>query len=238
VTRVRLALPNLPEYWQGKTAVMVSDLHLGHVLREGFARALISRINGLHPEVVFIPGDFFDGVHTTFKELAGLFKEVVAPHGIYYVSGNHEQIAGMRICESALEETGIRVLENEKADIEGLQIVGTAYRSGETPDALRQILAGIGIARERPSIYLKHIPDHLDIAADAGIDLQLSGHTHLGQLWPFRYITRRLFGSFDYGLHYFKNMAVYTSSGVGTWGPPMRVFTKAEIVVFTFINRV
>ncbi len=237
ITKVRVPLPNLPAYWHGKTAVMLSDLHLGHVLREGYARKLVARVNALHPDIVFIPGDFFDGVHTTFKELAELFKGIAAPHGIYYVSGNHEQIAGMRVCENALEETGIRVLDDQKVEVEGLQIVGTAYHTGETAESLRQIFSAMGIAREKPSVYLKHIPDHLDAAADAGLDLQLSGHTHLGQIWPFRFVTRRLFGQFDYGLHYFKDMAVYTSSGVGTWGPPMRVFTRSEIVSLTFINR-
>jgi hypothetical protein len=95
-------------------------------------------------------------------------------------------------------------------------------------------LAKIGIDVNRPSVLLKHIPDHLSAVEKAGVSLQLSGHTHLAQVWPLMYITRKVFKGYDYGLKKIGKMQIYTSCGVGTWGPPLRVFTKSEIVKIIF----
>ena len=235
VTNLPIKLPNLPELWKGKTAVMVSDLHLGHVLRYGFAGRVIAKINHLRPDIVFIPGDFFDGVKTNFVDLANLFRAVKVPKGIYYVSGNHEQIAGYKVCEEAIAGAGIHILENAKVEVDGLQIVGTAYQH-ETVESLAELFAAMGIDRERPSIYLKHVPNHFEAAEQAGISLQLSGHSHRGQLWPGNWITRAIWKGYDYGLKKFgPAMQVFTSSGVGTWGPPLRVGSRSEVVRITFL---
>lgn len=236
VTRVvslKIKLPNLPEYWKGKTAVLVSDLHLGHVLRRGFAEKIINKINELSPEIVFIPGDFYDGVKTNFAALAALFKKVNSPLGIYFCSGNHEIFAGYGQCEAALREAGIKILENQTEDIHGLQVAGAAYNHDVIPN-FREVLSFLNLDRTKPSILLKHVPLQLKEAAEAGVSLQLSGHSHQGQVWPFRYVTQRIFKDFDYGFKKLGAMQIYTSSGVGTWGPPMRVFTKSEIIKITF----
>jgi predicted MPP superfamily phosphohydrolase len=233
VIKVQVSLPNLPPAWKGKTAVMVSDLHLGHVLREGFAQKIINNINALKPEIVFFPGDFFDGAKTDFNHLANLFKQVKSTHGIYYVTGNHEEIAGYKVCEQAVAGAGMHILENQKTDIDGLQIAGLAYysESQETPGRVKDLLGQMQLDPQKPAILLKHVPNNIPAIAAAGISLQLSGHTHLGQVWPFRYITKRVYKGFDYGLKQLGQFQIYTSSGAGTWGPPMRVFTKSEIVV-------
>jgi len=234
IINIKLALPNLPEFWRGKTAVVVSDLHLGHVLRKDFAKKIIAKINSLRPDIIFIPGDFFDGVKTDFAGLANLFKELKAEQGIYYVTGNHEAIAGYKICEQAIGGAGIHILENQKVEVLGLQIAGLAYAGGETIKDVEKNIKAMNLNPALPSILLKHVPNHALAIANLGINLQLSGHTHLGQVWPGGLITRLVFKGFDYGLKQAGKNFIYTSSGVGTWGPPMRVFTKSEIVRIRF----
>jgi uncharacterized protein len=233
VTKIKVTLPNLPEFWKGKTAMVAADLHLGQVLKHGFARKIIKIINKENPDIVFIPGDFYDGVHTGFQSLANEFKNTKAPLGIYFCSGNHEMFAGYDQCEKALRGAGIKILENQMVELNGLQIAGVAYKHDTMPD-LPQTLNSLNLNRNKPALLLKHVPLQLKEIAEAGINFVICGHTHHGQVWPFRYITKRYFKGFDYGFKMFKNLQVYTSSGAGTWGPPMRVFTKSELVKITF----
>jgi uncharacterized protein len=234
VREVTVTLPNLPEFWKNKTAVLASDLHFGHVLKKPSAYKLVKKVNALNPDIVFIPGDFFDGAKSDFAGVAKIVGEIKAPLGIYFTSGNHEIIAGLEICNQAIANAGIVLLENKKIEIEGLQILGTAYSGKETTESLSEVLKNLQINPEKPSILLKHVPDHLDAVTSAGVSLQLSGHTHLGQMWPFNYLTKKVFNGFDYGLKNLNKTLFYTSSGVGTWGPPVRVFTNAEIVKIEF----
>ena len=230
---IRVKLPNLPEYWKGKSAALVTDIHLGEVLNVGFAKRVLVAVSKLQSDIVFIPGDFYDGMHKSFHTLANVFKDFKSQHGTFFVSGNHELYSGYERCEEAIRDAGIKILENQKIEIQGLQIAGVAYAS-ETGESLRNILQSLNLDRTTPSILLKHVPSHVDVVEQSGISLMLSGHTHLGQIWPFRYITHRIFKGFDYGLKRLKNLQVYTSSGVGTWGPPVRIFTPSEIVKITF----
>jgi len=233
VIRLRVSIPNLPEYWKGKTAVLATDIHLGHVLKKGFAQKVIKKINALKPEIVFIPGDFFDGVKTDFNALAKEFKKVLAPQGIYFCSGNHEMFANYKDCEQALSSAGIHILENELTEVEGLQIAGIAYKSETMPD-FEKILEALHLDRNKASILLKHVPLQLEEVRNAGFNLQLSGHTHRGQVWPGRYMTKRYYSGFDYGYKILGSLQIYISSGAGTWGPPMRTFTNSEVVEITF----
>ncbi len=118
--------------------------------------------------------------------------------------------------------------------IDGLQIAGVSYSDSGSPIRLRAILESLHLDPGRASILLNHVPSRLSIVEQAGISLQISGHTHSGQLFPFTFFTRRAFGNFTYGLHRFGKLQVYTSSGAGSWGPPMRVGTRPEVVLFTF----
>ena len=233
VVKLTITLPNLPASWKGKTAVMASDLHLGQVLRNTFAKKVVRMINKLNPDIVFIPGDFYDGVHTDFAELAEYFKQLKAPLGVYFASGNHEMLAGYGKCEEAIRNSGIKILEDQKVEIDGLQIVGLAYKPEDDQNVADRLKA-LSLDQNKPSILLKHVPNHFQPIEQSGINFQLSGHSHHGQLWPFRYITHRIWKGFDYGLKKFGKLQVYTSSGVGTWGPPMRTFTKSEILKITF----
>ena len=115
-----------------------------------------------------------------------------------------------------------------------MPIVWVDYRNSSKSENYKEILKKVAINRNVPSILLKHEPKDWEIAEGAGISLQISGHTHKAQMWPLVYVARMIYKNFTYGLQRFKNMQIYTSSGTGTWGPPMRVGTQSEIVVFTF----
>jgi len=234
VKRVTVRLPDLPEPWRGRTAVVVSDTHLGHVRGSGFARRIATVINSLKPHIVFIVGDVFDGSAADPGELAGPLKALSAPLGSYFVTGNHEEFGDPSKYIRAMRDCGINVLDNEKRLVDGLQIAGVSYRHSTDAAHFASVLAKIEIDARRASILLLHAPNNLPVAEQAGISLQLSGHTHRGQLFPFTWITRRIYGSFVYGLNRLERMLVLTSSGAGTWGPPARLGTNAEVVVIHF----
>jgi predicted MPP superfamily phosphohydrolase len=125
-------------------------------------------------------------------------------------------------------------LNNEKVALDGLQVVGIHDSEAGNPAQLRAILQQARLDRKQPSILLAHRPVNLSVPEEEGISLQLSGHTHRGQLWPWNLLVSRIYGPFAYGLHRLGNLLVYTSSGVGTWGPPLRVGTQSEIVLIQF----
>jgi predicted MPP superfamily phosphohydrolase len=118
--------------------------------------------------------------------------------------------------------------------VDGMEIAGVSYGDSGYPIRLRAILESLHLDRGKASILLNHVPSRLPIVEQAGISLQLSGHTHSGQIFPYTWFTHRIFGPFTYGLQRFGALQVYTSSGAGTWGPPMRVGTRPEVVLFTF----
>ena len=234
VTRINVELPLLPGPWKGKTAVWVSDTHLGHVRHYGFARQIASEITNLHPDIVFIGGDLYDGVAVDLDKMIEPFSKIFAPYGTYFITGNHEEFSDNTPYLQAVRRAGIRVLYNEKVNLDGLQIIGVGYRDSRKEEDFRTILEKMGIDPHQPSILLKHAPFHLQVAREQQISLQLSGHTHQGQVFLFRWITAKVYQGYDYGLKWFGDLLVYTSSGAGTWGPPMRIDTIPEIVVIKF----
>lgn len=234
ITRINLPIPNCPGPWKGKTAVWVSDTHLGPVRNDGFAQDVAARIKSVHPDILFIGGDLYDVEAVDLDRMIEPFSRISPPHGTYFVTGNHEEFGDNTPFLGAIRRAGIRVLYNEKVDLDGLQIIGVDYRDARKEDQFRAILEKMDIDLRKPSILLKHTPFHLQVARERGISVQLSGHTHQGQVFLFRFITAKVYQGYDYGLKWFGNLLVYTSSGAGTWGPPMRLDTKPEIVVITF----
>ena len=233
--RVTVQLSSLPENWRGRQALLVSDLHLGHVNGVAFARRIAHKVRELSPAIVFFPGDMFDGCKVDPQQVAAPLLQLKPPLGMYFVGGNHEEFGGAAQFEETLRGGGIRVLHNECAVVDGVRIVGVAYGHSTYPMQMRAFLEGLQLKDGPASILLNHVPNRLPLAEHAGVSLQLSGHTHGGgQMFPFNLITRRAFGKFTYGLQSFGDMQVYTSSGAGTWGPPMRVGTNSEIVLLTF----
>jgi predicted MPP superfamily phosphohydrolase len=154
--------------------------------------------------------------------------------GVYYILGNHEEFYSHAEFLPPLEGSGVRFLNNEKVDLDGLQLVGVHYRDALGEEHYRQVLRRMDIDRSRASILLLHAPVRMAVAEEEGISLQLSGHTHGGQFFPYTLVARRVWGKFIHGLQQLGKLQVFTSYGAGTWGPPMRVGTRPEIVLITF----
>jgi predicted MPP superfamily phosphohydrolase len=255
-TRINVTLPNLPEQWRGRMAALVSDMHLGHVRNGRFIRRLVGKLSDLRPDVIFLAGDLYDGTSANFQKLAEPWRQVtaaghngahgpsgmngnqsnaaVASLGVYYIAGNHEEFYSRAEYHEPLLAAGVRELNNQKIEVDGLQVVGVHYRDAAHPERYRQILRSAAIDAGRASVLLLHAPVNLHIADAEGVSLQLSGHTHGGQFFPYTWIANRVWGKFIHGLTRIGNLQVYTNYGAGTWGPPLRVGTFPEIVLIRF----
>lgn len=234
ITRVTVRLANLPDAWRGRNAALISDLHLGHVRNGSFLRRMVGKILKEQPHAIFIAGDLYDGTAIDAYKAAAPLRLLSAPHGVYFVAGNHEQFGDDSKYLNAISAAGVRVLRNEKLDVDGLQIIGVPYRHATDNRHFAGVLREIQVDPARPSILLTHAPDHPEVAEAAGVSLQLSGHTHLGQFIPWSWIARRIYRQFVYGLSRLGNLQVFTSSGAGTWGPPLRLGSISEIVLLHF----
>ncbi|HEY2496073.1 MAG TPA: metallophosphoesterase [Candidatus Angelobacter sp.] len=239
VVRIKVALPNLPAQWRGRTAALVSDLHLGHIRNKRFVQRVVDKLLVLKPDIVLVAGDLYDGVAADFQRLAEPWKALIAspqaaPLGVFYIAGNHEEFYRNAEYLPPLLRAGIRVLNNEKVEVDGLQLIGVHYRDAVHPDGYRSILRSMHLDRRRASVLLLHAPVQLPVSEEEGISLQLSGHTHGGQFFPWIFVARRVWNKFNHGLQNLGNLQVYTTYGTGTWGPPLRVGTIPEIVLITF----
>jgi predicted MPP superfamily phosphohydrolase len=234
ITRTTVRLANLPEAWRGRKAALISDVHLGHVRNGSFLRRMVTKILREEPDAIFIAGDLYDGTAIDAKRAAEPLNRLTAPHGVYFVAGNHEQFGDDSKYLGAIADAGVRVLTNEKVEVDGLQIIGVPYRNAAQQGNFASALRGVRLDRDRASILLTHAPDHPEIAEAAGISLQLSGHTHLGQFIPWSWMAQRIYRQFVYGLSRIGKMQVFTSSGAGTWGPPLRLGSNPEIVMLEF----
>jgi uncharacterized protein len=235
VRRITVKLPRLPESWRGRTAVLVSDVHLGNYRTFGFVRRVVKMVLRLKPDVVFIAGDLYDGTPADLARLAEPLRMLKPALGAFFVEGNHEEFADHTKYVKAVAASGVRVLENEKVIVDGLQILGVTYRDATHGEHFRKTLRQTGFDRGQASILLTHAPDRVQVSAEEGISLQLSGHTHHGQFWPWTLAAERMYGKFVYGLQRLGELQVYTSTGAGTWGPPLRVGSSPEIVAIEFI---
>ena len=234
VRRVTVKLPGLPASWKGRVAALVTDTHLGHVKGYRFLTRLVGMLRQLKADVVFISGDLYDGTHVDAGRLVSPWRQLRPKFGSYFVTGNHEEFTDPRKYIEAIEGSGVRVLRSEKVNLDGLQVVGMQYHDTTDDQHFEKVLKNTNVDPERASVLLAHVPGKLPIAEKQGISLQLSGHTHGGQIFPFTWFTWRIFGDYTYGLAKFRDMFVYTSSGAGTWGPPMRFGTRPEIVLICF----
>lgn len=235
IRELNIALPNLPKEWQGKTAVFISDLHLGTIENYEFATRVASQIDSLQPDMLFIGGDFYDGqANVDLDKLALIFSNIKTPAGKFFVTGNHEEFGNNSKFINAVTKAGINVLNNTMVEKNGLQIIGVDYKSAYKKNDYETILKNLQIDKNKPSILLRHVPDKMEVAPKFGISLVLCGHTHRGQLFPIQIIEYFLYKGFQYGLKKTGTTTVYTSSGAGTWGPPMRILADPEIVKIKF----
>ncbi|HUI11537.1 MAG TPA: metallophosphoesterase [Bacteroidota bacterium] len=216
--------------------VAASDIHLGTVIGERRLRALVDRINALEPDVVLLPGDIVDEdlAPVIRGNLGETLRSIRAPLGVYAVTGNHEFIGGAEPACTYLEAHGITMLRDGVRRLEGgLTIVGREDRSGAAfGGARRKPLEEImdGVDTSVPVVLMDHQPFGLREAVGKGIDLQLSGHTHHGQLWPLNFITKRVY-EVSWGAKEIDGTLFYVSCGVGTWGPPVRTGNRPEILL-------
>jgi uncharacterized protein len=236
VTRsLALKIPKKVEGKRELTIAAVSDIHLGTVIGRSRFERIVERINALDPDVILLPGDIVD------EDLAPVIRENLGErlralrsrYGIFAVTGNHEYIGGVEAAVAYLREHGVTVLRDEARVLpDGVTVVGREDRSlGQMAQGKRkplpELLAGVDMTH--PVILMDHQPFHLEEAEQGGVDLQLSGHTHHGQLWPLNYITDAIY---EVSMGYKKkgNTHIYVSAGVGSWGPPVRVGNRPEIV--------
>jgi uncharacterized protein len=234
VRRVSVKLANLPATWHGRVAALVTDTHLGHVRGYAFANRVVALLSRFAPDIILIGGDMYDGTAADARLLASPLEKLSPPLGTYFITGNHEEFGDCAKYLEAVRGSGVRILNNEKVVVDGLQLIGVHHRDSVHPERFRAILRNAGLDPDMASILLTHSPNQLPIAAEEKIGLQLSGHTHAGQFFPFTWFTSRIYGPFVYGLKRLGDLLVYTSCGAGTWGPPMRVGTSPEIVLINF----
>lgn len=230
IKNINVAIKNLPPQWQGKKIVQLTDIHLGHINRVGLLSQLVEKTNAVKPDLIVITGDLFDGMDGDLSVFAAELNKLAAP--AYFVTGNHEIYLGLDKADSALSKTKIKILNDEMVDLDGLELIGASYPAMGEKKNIKQFISSLKNFNPLvPNILLYHTPYQADLIKDSGIDLQLSGHTHAGQIFPIMLITRLIYGDFYYGLKKIGGLTVYTSSGAGTWGPPMRTGSKTEIVV-------
>lgn len=215
--------------------VMASDIHLGNIIGTNKLSILAEKINSLDPDIVLFPGDIFDETlgPVVKNNHGGIMESIKARYGIYAVTGNHEYIGGVNEAVNYLLKHGVNLLRDEAVVIDnsfvlaGREDLSMGRFTGKTRENLPQILNGIN--NKLPLILMDHQPYSIGESAGSGVDLHLSGHTHNGQLWPFNYITRKLY-EISHGYKKIENTHVYVSNGYGTWGPPVRTTGRPEIV--------
>ncbi|PJA92588.1 MAG: hypothetical protein CO133_02365, partial [Candidatus Komeilibacteria bacterium CG_4_9_14_3_um_filter_37_5] len=227
---------NLPSTWQNKKMVWVSDVHLGSVWQSQTSEKIVRLINDLQADIVIVGGDLFDGAGANAENIAGPWKALQAKQGKYFITGNHEQFTTSQSLLETIRGLGFTILNNEKIDLDGVTIVGIDYQSSTNRDNYQKILNDLSLNKEAPKILWRHVPNFLDISRQYNSLLQIYGHTHVGQLWPFNYITQLVYHGYDVGMHPDGKSLIYTSGGVGTWGPPLRMGNQPEIVLFRFQN--
>ena len=235
---IAVPLKRLPVPLDGTTLVHFTDLHVGPTIGRRFVERLVRRSNALAPDVVVITGDLVDGRVSDLAHAVAPLADLRTRWGVYFVTGNHEYYSGVNEWMRHLGTLGITVLRNERVaigetphtfDLAGIDdLTGHAF-AGHGPD-LPRALAGRDPAREL--VLLAHQPRAVTEAADHGVGLQLSGHTHGGQIWPFNWAVR-LAQPHVAGLAQLRETTLYVSRGGGYWGPPMRLAAPAEITRIT-----
>jgi hypothetical protein len=240
VAHATVPVKNFRPELQNLTIAMAADFHAGPLVDVKQVRRMARQIVSSKPDLILLPGDVLDHTPSRIRRIADAFRELHAPLGVYATTGNHEYYINVREAVSLIEESGIRVLNNEAVTLpQGLVIAGIADRTAlqfriprptvsefvaEQPDSL-------------PVILLNHTPmgDEASAASEAGVDLIVSGHTHAGQIWPFSIFTKMAF-TYHHGLYKLKRGYILTTAGIGTWGPPMRLGAPPEFVLIKLVS--
>nr|WP_295781181.1 metallophosphoesterase [Rhodoferax sp.] len=243
VVQIDVPIANLPEALQGFTVVQISDIHVGPTIKTHYLQRIVDRVNGLNANMVAITGDLVDGSVAELGHHVAPLAQLRSTHGSFFVTGNHEYYSGAHSWIDALRALGLKVLMNEHVLIQHsidaqdpepalMVVAGVADYSAHQFDEAHRSDPHKAIANAPEhavfKLLLAHQPRSASAAADAGFDLQLSGHTHGGQFWPWNLFVP-LQQPFTAGLHKLKDLWVYTSRGTGYWGPPKRFGAPSEI---------
>lgn len=241
VVRVDVALKRLPATMQGLKIAQISDLHVGPLIGRDYVQDVVDKTMQCQPDLIVLTGDFVDGSVAALSDDIEPLQALKAPLGVFFVSGNHEFYSGCAAWLEKFRQMGIRVLENEHVVIEkagdSFYLLGihdpTAQKFGMKSDVAAAIAA---CEKDRLKILLAHQPKSIFEAEHFDIDLQLSGHTHAGQMWPLGLIASR-FNPYLQGLHrHSASLQIYVNRGTGFWGPPMRSPWTSEITEFTLFR--
>ncbi|AJP58916.1 serine/threonine protein phosphatase [Pandoraea vervacti] len=235
VVEIDVPIAGLPTALTGFTIVQLSDIHVSSTIRRRYIEAIVEASNALKPDLVAITGDLVDGGVPALRDHIAPLGQLVSRHGTYVCTGNHEYYSGAPAWVAELRRIGLTVLENEHVVLEhegaSLTVAGvTDFTAHHFDEAKRSdpAAAVAGAPEGVPRVLLAHQPRSAPAAQAAGFDLQLSGHTHGGQFWPWMYFVP-LQQPFVHGLHRLGRLAIYVSRGTGYWGPPKRFGAPSEI---------
>ena len=236
VVRIDIPVQRLPQGLHGFSIAQISDVHVGPTIKKGFVERIVQRVNSLKADLIAVTGDLVDGSVADLAAETAPLAQLAALHGAYFVTGNHEYYSGERAWTQEVRRLGMHVLKNEHVVLRhrgaSLVLAGVTDFSAHHFDPAQRsdpagALAGAPIDAGA-KILLAHQPSTATAAADAGFDVQLSGHTHGGQFWPWNHFVR-FFQPFTGGLDRLKNMMIYVNRGTGYWGPPNRFGVPSEI---------
>jgi hypothetical protein len=212
--------------------VAVSDLHLGNGTGKTALKRYVKMINEQNPDLILIAGDLIDNsvVPLYTEKMMEELSELKAPLGVYMVPGNHEYISGIKASTRFMQDTPIQLLRDSIVTLpNGIQLIGRDDRSNTARRSLQELMTGID--KSKPIILLDHQPYKLTESEAAGVDLQFSGHTHRGQVWPMNWVTDYIYEQ-SHGYRQWGNSHIYVSSGLSLWGPPFRIGTESDMAVF------
>lgn len=232
----RIAKVNLQNpFGQGETLkiVQVSDSHLGIGVSPERFKKLADKINALNPDIIVLTGDIIEETNINTLQYTQILKDLKARYGKYAVTGNHEYYRGVQNNVNIWLNAGIIPLQNSATQAGSINIIGVNdIKTANISKAEFNKILARDIDKNKFNLLLSHTPVYFKEAADDGVNLMLSGHTHNGQIWPFGLLARLSF-KYIYGLHSYNNAHIYVTSGTFFWGPAMRLFTRNEIVLIT-----
>jgi uncharacterized protein len=237
VKRLTVPLATLPRGGHGLRIAVVSDMHIGPVLGRGFAAHVVDTINATQPDVIAVVGDLVDGSVEDLGPSVAPLARLRARHGTYFVTGNHEYFSGAEQWIERVQELGMRHLANERTEMPGFDLAGVNDIRGESEGQGPDFAQALGDRDpSRTAVLLAHQPVVIGEAVRYGVDLQLSGHTHGGQLWPGPYVAGLLNPTVA-GLERYGDTQLYVTRGAGAWGPPVRVGAPSDITVVELASK-
>ncbi|WP_330348524.1 metallophosphoesterase [Streptomyces sp. NBC_00582] len=237
VKRVTVPLAKLPRTAHGYRIAVVSDIHLGPVLGRGFAQKVVDTINATQPDLIAVVGDLVDGSVKDLGPAAAPLAGLRARHGSFFVTGNHEYFSGAEQWVEEVRRLGIDPLENERTELPWFDLAGVNDLAGESEGQGPDFTRALGDRdTTRACVLLAHQPVQIHDAVRHGVDLQLSGHTHGGQLFPGNLIAGAANPTLA-GLERYGDTQLYVSRGAGAWGPPTRVGAPSDITVIELASR-